>query len=98
MRRGSAVRDVVVPPPHRVGEAAMEKVFEIYIRTTPERLWQAITDPDIRSKYQFGNRVSSDFAPGSHFEMTHEGVLTGDLPESVLDTYEAERKPHARAL
>ncbi|EWT01939.1 3-(3-hydroxyphenyl)propionate hydroxylase [Intrasporangium oryzae NRRL B-24470] len=26
------------------------------------------------------------------------GVLSGDLPESVLDTYEAERKPHARAL
>ena len=32
----------------------MEKVFEIYIRTTPERLWEAITDPDIRSKYNFG--------------------------------------------
>jgi 3-(3-hydroxy-phenyl)propionate hydroxylase len=26
------------------------------------------------------------------------GVLSGELPESVLDTYEAERKPHARAL
>jgi 3-(3-hydroxy-phenyl)propionate hydroxylase len=26
------------------------------------------------------------------------GVLSGDLPDSVLDTYEAERKPHARAL
>jgi len=26
------------------------------------------------------------------------GVLAGDLPESVLETYEAERKPHARAL
>ena len=26
------------------------------------------------------------------------GVLSGDLPESVLDTYELERKPHARAL
>src|SRR4051812_30254163 len=26
-------------------EAAMEKVFEIYIKTTPERLWEAITDP-----------------------------------------------------
>jgi 3-(3-hydroxy-phenyl)propionate hydroxylase len=26
------------------------------------------------------------------------GVLSGDLPESVLDTYEVERKPHARAL
>ena len=26
------------------------------------------------------------------------GVLAGDLPESVLDTYEVERKPHARAM
>src|SRR6202022_1990503 len=26
-------------------EAQMHKVFEIYIRTTPERLWEAITDP-----------------------------------------------------
>ncbi len=26
------------------------------------------------------------------------GVVSGDLPESVLDTYEVERKPHARAL
>lgn len=26
------------------------------------------------------------------------GVLSGDLPEAVLDTYEAERKPHAREL
>jgi len=48
----------------------MEKVYEIYIRTTPERLWEAITDPETRSKYQFGNRMSSDFTPGSHFEMT----------------------------
>ena len=26
------------------------------------------------------------------------GVLSGDLPDSVLDTYEVERKPHARAM
>src|SRR5665647_2199329 len=55
-------------------ESPMEKVFEIYIRTTPERLWEAITDPEIRSKYQFGNRISSDFTPGSRFEMTHAGA------------------------
>src|SRR5688572_23583474 len=35
-------------------ESQMEKVFEIYIRTTPERLWEAITDPQQRSKYNFG--------------------------------------------
>src|ERR1041385_8397572 len=34
---------------HRL-EKPMEKVFEIYIRTTPERLWEAITDPEIRAK------------------------------------------------
>ena len=39
----------------------MEKVYEIYIRTTPERLWEAITDSEIRSKYNFGARVSSDW-------------------------------------
>ncbi|AVZ71482.1 ArsR family transcriptional regulator [Streptomyces lunaelactis] len=51
-------------------ESPMEKVFEIYIRTTPERLWQAITDPDIRSKYNFGARVTSDWTPGSRYEMS----------------------------
>jgi len=50
-------------------EQPMEKVFEIYIRTTPERLWEAITDPEIRSKYNFGARVKSDWKPGSRLEM-----------------------------
>src|SRR5215471_13059063 len=50
-------------------EATMEKVFEIYIRTTPERLWQAITSNEMRSQYSFGAVVSSEFTPGSRFEM-----------------------------
>jgi uncharacterized protein YndB with AHSA1/START domain len=45
----------------------MEKVFEIYIKTTPERLWQAITDPELRSRYSFGVRVESDWNPGSAY-------------------------------
>jgi DNA-binding transcriptional ArsR family regulator len=35
-------------------ENTMEKVFEIYIKTTPERLWEAITDPETKRKYTFG--------------------------------------------
>ncbi|MBI2468701.1 MAG: SRPBCC family protein [Candidatus Rokubacteria bacterium] len=46
----------------------MEKVFEIYIKTTPERLWQAITDPEMRRKYTFGIGVISDWTPGSRYE------------------------------
>ena len=52
----------------------MEKVFEIYIRTTPERLWEAITDSETRSKYQFGMRIKSDWTAGSRFEMTNPGA------------------------
>jgi len=53
----------------RLEETTMEKVFEIYIRTTPERLWQAITSNDMRSQYSFGAEISSEFTPGSRFEM-----------------------------
>jgi uncharacterized protein YndB with AHSA1/START domain/biotin operon repressor len=57
-------------------ESPMEKVFEIYIRTTPERLWEAITDGEIRSKYQFGSRVTSEWTPGSRYELGHPGAPT----------------------
>jgi len=50
-------------------ESPVEKVFEIYIRTTPGRLSEAITDPGIRSKYNFGARQRSDWTPGSRCEM-----------------------------
>lgn len=52
-------------------ESPMEKIYEIYIRTTPERLWEAITDPEIRRRFQFGNSIASDWTPGSHFEITN---------------------------
>ena len=54
-------------------ESPMEKVFEIYIRTTPERLWEAITDSEIRSKYQFGARITSDWTPGLALRDGHSG-------------------------
>jgi uncharacterized protein YndB with AHSA1/START domain len=55
-------------------EERMEKVFEIYIKTTPERLWEAITDPEMRSKYTFGVGVRSDWTPGSRYEAVHPGA------------------------
>ena len=52
-------------------EELMEKVFEIYIKTTPERLWEAITDSELRRKYNFGMGVVSDWTPGSRYEAVH---------------------------
>jgi uncharacterized protein YndB with AHSA1/START domain len=79
-------------------ERQMEKVYEIYIRTTPERLWEAITDPEIRAKYNFGASVSSDWKPGSRLEMGSprangllgEGeVLEADRPRRLVHTMTA---------
>jgi uncharacterized protein YndB with AHSA1/START domain len=76
-------------------EKQMEKVFEIYIRTTPERLWEAITDPQIRAKYNFGAAVHSDWTPGARMELGSprangllgEGeVLEVDPPRRLVHT------------
>jgi uncharacterized protein YndB with AHSA1/START domain/DNA-binding transcriptional ArsR family regulator len=56
---------------HRLEDRTMEKVFEIYIKTTPERLWQAITDDEMRAKYNFGVGVRSDWTNGSRYDGFH---------------------------
>jgi uncharacterized protein YndB with AHSA1/START domain len=76
----------------------MEKVFEIYIKTTPERLWQAITDGDQRSRYTFGIVVASDWTPGSRYEGVNPSapapILEGenlevDPPRRLVQSYRA---------
>jgi uncharacterized protein YndB with AHSA1/START domain len=52
---------------HKLEDKTMVKVFEIYIKTTPERLWKALTDTEMRRKYTFGAIVTSDWTPGSRY-------------------------------
>ena len=72
-------------------ELPMEKVFEIYIRTTPERLWAAITDPAIRAKYHFGVSARSDWSPGSPYTLEHLGS-DGPLAEGENLVVDPPRK------
>ena len=60
---------------HRLENKTMEKVFEIYIKTTPALLWQAITDTEMIRKYTFGVGVTSDWTPGSRYEGGGGGTL-----------------------
>jgi uncharacterized protein YndB with AHSA1/START domain len=50
-------------------------VFEIYIKTTPERLWEAITDSEMRAKYSFGVGTESDWTTGSDYRSGVPGVI-----------------------
>jgi uncharacterized protein YndB with AHSA1/START domain/DNA-binding transcriptional ArsR family regulator len=77
-------------------EKTMEKRFEIYIKTTTERLWQAITDQEMRRKYNFGLVVTSDWTTGSRYEGTGQGqpVLEGenlevDPPRRLVQSFRA---------
>jgi uncharacterized protein YndB with AHSA1/START domain len=58
-----------------IGGRGSMSVFEIYIKTTPERLWEAITDPELRAKYSFGVSVESDWTPGSTYKAGVPGVI-----------------------
>jgi uncharacterized protein YndB with AHSA1/START domain len=58
-----------------IGGRGSMTVFEIYIKTNPERLWEAITDPEMRARYSFGVGVESDWTPGSEYRSGVPGVI-----------------------
>ncbi|MDB5404426.1 MAG: ArsR family transcriptional regulator [Rhodopila sp.] len=70
---------------HGLEDKTLEKVFEIYIKTTPERLWQAITDTEMRRKYTFGAVFTSDWTPGSRYQATGHGSPIGEGENLEVD-------------
>ncbi|HEX4363985.1 MAG TPA: SRPBCC domain-containing protein [Solirubrobacteraceae bacterium] len=81
----------------RLEEDLMEKVFEIYIKTTPERLWEAITDSEMRRSYSFGVGIASDWTPGSGYLSSAQGgfeIASGenvevDPPHRLVQSFTA---------
>ena len=72
-------------------------VFETYIKTTPERLWEAITDPELRARYSFGVQTESEYTNGSHYKASVPGAidiaegenLEVDPPRRLVQTFNA---------
>ena len=71
----------------------MERRYELYFRTTPELLWQAICDPAVRARYHFGTAAVSTWEPGARIEVTGPGaagllgegeVLEADPPRRLV--------------
>ena len=63
---------------------APAQVYEIYIRTNPERLWQALTDGELTKQYYYGTELRSDLAVGSPFVYFDAGdklQLDGEILE-----------------
>lgn len=56
-------------------------VYVTYIRTTPEKVWAALTDPQTIRKYWFNITAESDFKPGSPWRLKFEDGRTADTGE-----------------
>jgi uncharacterized protein YndB with AHSA1/START domain len=80
-------------------------VYVTYIRTTPEKLWAALTDPQTIKKYWFGITAESDWKPGSPWRLKFADgrtADTGEILEAVPSTrlvikWRNEFKPELKA-
>jgi len=71
-------------------------IFQVYIRTTPERLWQALTTGEITQQYYFGSAVEGTFEAGTsyHYPNPNGGtfidgqVLEVDPPKRMVCTFQ----------
>jgi DNA-binding transcriptional ArsR family regulator/uncharacterized protein YndB with AHSA1/START domain len=60
-------------------------VYTTYIRTTPERLWQALTDPGFTERY-WGCAFESDWQAGSTVTLHQQRITIADPEQVVLDS------------
>jgi uncharacterized protein YndB with AHSA1/START domain len=66
-----------------VGGRGLMTVFEIYIKTSPARLWAAITDGEMRRRYSFGVGTESEWTQGSAYRSGVPGVVDIASGENV---------------
>jgi uncharacterized protein YndB with AHSA1/START domain len=76
-------------------------VYTIYIASTPEKVFKALTETDATAEFWFGNAVTSDWKVGSPLQFHREGklilqgkVLENDPPRRLSYTFHAMHEPH----
>jgi uncharacterized protein YndB with AHSA1/START domain len=63
-----------------------EFVYTTYIKTTPERLWQALTEPAFTSRYWMGVSFETDWMRGSMITWRQAGRVIADPDQVVLES------------
>ena len=78
--------------------AQTTQVYSVFIRATPEQIWEAITTPEFTSKYFYGTLVDSTFEPGSKYnswssdrsQLMVDGVIEeAEAPTKLSHTWRA---------
>ena len=80
-------------------------VYVTYIRTTPEKLWSALTDAEFMKQYWFGNHCESQWTAGSPWKSVRgDGVILdageiveADPPRRLAIRWRNQNKPELKA-
>ena len=80
-------------------------VYVTYIRTTPEKLWQALTVPEFTERYWIQTRQESDWKAGSLWRVVApdgNAIITGqvleiDHPRRLVLSWRGEKTPEQKA-
>src|SRR5262245_53253719 len=80
-------------------------VYVTYIRTTPEKLWAALTDAEFMKQYWFGVRCESEWKAGSPWKMVYaDGRITdageiveSDPPRRLVIRWQHQDRPELKA-
>jgi uncharacterized protein YndB with AHSA1/START domain len=76
-------------------QTVKRQIYEIYIRTTPEKLWQAITDPQMTKQYFYGSAIETSLRPGTPLHRVRDDgsnmlegeVIEVDPPRKLVHTF-----------
>ena len=80
-------------------------VYATYIRTTPEQLWSALTDPEFMKQYWFGMHCKSSFTTGSSWQLVGENgdvrdageIVEAVPPQRLVIRWEHQMRPELKA-
>ena len=70
--------------------AASRFVYVTYIRTTPERLWSALTSPEFTRQYWLGIQPQAEWRVGGAWKLSRPDGQVADAGEIV--EFEPERR------
>jgi uncharacterized protein YndB with AHSA1/START domain len=78
---------------------AATQVYRVYIKATPEAIWDAITKPEWSRRYGYGGSVEFELRPGGSYR-THasEEFLAHGAPEIIVDGEVIESDPPRRLV
>jgi hypothetical protein len=86
---------------HRLEGVSMDApahVYTVFIRATPERVWQAITDGADTERYYYGTRVASDWQVGRRSPTPIPRAVAADGKVLEIDSAQAPAHDVPRAV